>query len=30
LGVTTLPVFDVRGQLQGHVNATNLLAPGRG
>jgi osmoprotectant transport system ATP-binding protein len=30
LGVTTLPVFDVRGQLQGHVNATDLLAPGRG
>jgi osmoprotectant transport system ATP-binding protein len=30
LGVTTLPVFDERGQLQGHVNATDLLAPGRG
>jgi osmoprotectant transport system ATP-binding protein len=30
LGVTTLPVFDVRGQLQGHVDATDLLAPGHG
>jgi CBS-domain-containing membrane protein len=30
LGVTTLPVYDMKSQLQGHVHATDLLAPGRG
>ena len=30
LGVTTLPVHDVRGRLQGHVYATDLLAPSHG
>jgi osmoprotectant transport system ATP-binding protein len=30
LGVTSLPVFDAQGQLQGHVDATDLLAPRRG
>jgi osmoprotectant transport system ATP-binding protein len=29
LGVTTLPVLDKQGQLQGHVDATDLLAPRR-
>jgi osmoprotectant transport system ATP-binding protein len=30
LGVTTLPVYDMKSQLQGHVHATDLLAPGHG
>jgi osmoprotectant transport system ATP-binding protein len=30
LGVTTLPVHDVRGQWQGNVHAADLLAPGHG
>jgi osmoprotectant transport system ATP-binding protein len=30
LGVTTLPVYGAQGQLQGHVHATDLLAPGHG
>jgi osmoprotectant transport system ATP-binding protein len=30
VGVTTLPVYDMKSQLQGHVHATDLLAPGHG
>lgn len=30
LGVTSLPVYDAQGQLQGNVHATDLLAPGHG